>query len=238
MKLTILHTNDLHGALTPEKAARIREIKAAAENPILLDSGDCIKAGNLAVPLKPEKAWRLLAEAGCDAGTIGNRESHILEPAFLAKLAGARHPLIVANLRKKDGPRPLEGSVALERFGLRIGLVGVMVPMVTERMALQSASAYLWDLPIPAARALAEALRPRVDCLIALTHIGLAQDRDLAEACPLFDLILGGHSHTVLEQPLRIGQTSICQGGSHGKFVGRYVWEKGTGLVESGLIPL
>jgi 2',3'-cyclic-nucleotide 2'-phosphodiesterase (5'-nucleotidase family) len=51
-------------------------------------------------------------------------------------------------------------------------------------------------------------------------------------------VIFGGHSHTVLEQPLRICDTWIVQGGSHARFVGRYIWVKGFGLVESELIPL
>jgi 2',3'-cyclic-nucleotide 2'-phosphodiesterase (5'-nucleotidase family) len=79
-------------------------------------------------------------------------------------------------------------------------------------------------------------LRARVDLLIALTHIGLSNDKKLAEACPEIDLILGGHSHTVLDAPLMIGKTAICQTGSHGRFFGRYVWSEGA-LVEAELIP-
>ena len=100
-----------------------------------------------------------------------------------------------------------------------------MVPMVTERMATQAASAYLWDPPIAAATILAKKLRREVDCLIALTHIGLAQDRKLAQECPLFDLILGGHSHDVLETPEQIGNTYICQTGSHGRYAGVSGWD-------------
>jgi 2',3'-cyclic-nucleotide 2'-phosphodiesterase (5'-nucleotidase family) len=111
------------------------------------------------------------------------------------------------------------------------------VPMVTERMASRHASAYIWDPPIPVAATLAEALRPKVDCLIALTHIGHRQDLELASSCPLFDLILGGHSHTVLEEPVRVGDTFVCQGGSHGRFIGKYRWS-GKGSLEGGLIGL
>lgn len=210
-----------------------------AEDALLLDSGDCIKAGNLAIPMGEDPAWARLERAGCAAGVLGNRETHPLRTGFDAKLRGARHPLLCANLRAKGGGEPpLPGTLTLERCGIRVGLVGVMVPMVTERMASAAVSAYLWDPPIATAQAQAERLRPEVDLMIALTHIGHKQDLELARQCPLFDLILGGHSHTVLETPVKVGSTDVCQGGSHGRFVGRYVWEEGKGLVEAALIPL
>ena len=238
MKLTIFHTNDLHGKLTQEKAERIRELRSTGAHSLLFDSGDCIRAGNLAVPTSPDPAWELLALAGCDCGTLGNRETHILASAFKSKIAGAKHPLICANLREKNGVRPLPGSITFDIAGLTIGIVGAMVPMVTERMASRVASAYLWDPPIPCAVAEAAKLRESVDLLVALTHIGYKQDLTLAEQCPAFDLILGGHSHTVLEQPAKVGSTWICQGGAFGAYIGRYTLDSKLRLTRAELIPL
>lgn len=113
-----------------------------------------------------------------------------------------------------------------------------MVPMVTERMATQRASSYLWDPPIPTAVRLAKELRPHVDCLIALTHIGISKDRELAQQTDLFDLILGGHSHTVLEKPEIVAGTPIFQTGSHGRFAGVIEWEPGRGVTSSNLVAL
>lgn len=234
--ITILHTNDLHGKLSEEKLAVLLRERASAD--LYFDTGDLISAGNLAIPLAPDRAWPRLAEARCTASVLGNRESHVLTSAFTMKLAGATHPTLVANLRRRDGGSTgLAASLELEVRWLRVGVFGVMVPMVTERMASRAASAFLWDQPIPVAAEVAAELRPRVDLLIALTHIGIAQDRKLAEAVPEIDLILGGHSHTVLEQPERIGSTWICQGGSHGRFIGRYVWDTdGKSLAASELM--
>ena len=117
-------------------ADRIRAWKTEAGQDVLyFDSGDCIKAGNLAVPLKPEVAWPRLARAGCDGSTLGNRESHPLELPFQAKLQGVKHPIWVGNLTKKSGQAPFEGSTSFPRAGIRIGVLGVMVPIVTARMA-------------------------------------------------------------------------------------------------------
>jgi 2',3'-cyclic-nucleotide 2'-phosphodiesterase (5'-nucleotidase family) len=103
-------------------------------------------------------------------------------------------------------------------------------------MASRAVSAYIWDQPIPTAQRIVAELRPKVDLLIALTHIGYGQDQELAEACPGIDIILGGHSHTVLKEPVRVNDTEICQGGSHGRYAGVYHWENGR--LSGGLVPL
>jgi len=237
--LTILHLNDLHGGFGPERAAVVQALRD--ENPagtLVVDCGDAIRAGNLAIPLRPEAVWADLAAAGVEVGTLGNRESHVMESVFRRKLEGASHALLVANLFHRDGSRPLPDRLILERAGLRIGLVGAMVPMVTERMATAAASAYRWTPPIPAIAAVAQELRSEVDVVIALTHIGHRQDRALAEAVPELDWILGGHSHTVLAHPERVGRVWIAQTGSHGRFVGRYRWSPSEGLLEAELVPL
>lgn len=235
--MVFLHTNDLHGALDDALADRLATMRAEAD--LLVDSGDAIKAGNLAVPLRPDPAWPRLARAGCDIGTLGNRESHVLEAAFRAKLEGLSHPIVCANLRERgNGRLVFPASKVLAVAGSRVGFVGGMVPMVTESMATKVASAYLWDDPVPAIVAKAKALRSQVDALVAITHIGFKRDQELAERCPELDLIFGGHSHTVLDEPARSGDTWIVQGGSHARWVGRYRFEPGVGITEAQLIPL
>jgi 5'-nucleotidase len=223
--MTFLHTNDFHGTLNGPRLERLRQLREGKD--LYFDSGDAIKAGNLAIPFRPDPVWPILAELGCTASSLGNRETHVLEAGFKKKIEGATHPLLCANLTRKGGERPLPASLLIEVRGIRVGVLAVMVPMVTARMKTQAASAYLWEPPIRTAVSLAQAMRPNVDLLIALTHIGYRQDLLLAEACPALDVVFGGHSHTVLEEPERIGDTWICQGGSHGRFAGVYTWEGG-----------
>src|SRR5471030_976860 len=177
----------MHGTLSPPVFEILSGLRKNAD--LYFDSGDAIKTGNLGIPLKPEPVWHMLDRLRCTESLLGNRETHILESAFKAKLAGATHPILCANLRKKDGSFPLPRFLKLEVNGYKVGVIGVMVPMVTERMATRAASAYLWDQPIPTACALAEELRPEVDLLICLTHIGHRQDLDLAAKCPSLDVI-------------------------------------------------
>lgn len=205
---------------------------------LYFDCGDCIKSGNLAIPIKPDPVWPRLAALNCTANVIGNRESHPLEAPFKAKIAGASHPILCANLkRRNNGEQVLPGTLVLDVRGIKVGIFAVMVAMVTERMATRVASQFLWDDPIKTAQRLAREMRPQVDCLIALTHIGYKKDQLLAAACPEIDIIFGGHSHTVLESAEMVGNTAICQAGSHGRFAGICTWSQ-TGQVKSQLISL
>jgi 2',3'-cyclic-nucleotide 2'-phosphodiesterase (5'-nucleotidase family) len=63
-----------------------------------------------------------------------------------------------------------------------------------------------------------------VDVVIGLTHVGHRVDQQLAEKVSGLNIILGGHSHTVLQCPVQVGNAWIAQGGSHGRFAGVYEW--------------
>ncbi len=224
--IKILHTNDLHGSLDDAREASLARLRAGSD--LYFDTGDAVKSGNLGLPLRPEPVWERFARLNLTAGVIGNRETHILERGFKAKLAGATSPILCANLRTKAGEYPLPAEMLILVGDLRVGVFAVSVPMVTERMASKAASFYLWDQPIKVAAECVSRLRPHVDVVIGLTHIGHRQDLVLAEAVPGIDILLTGHSHTVLETPLQVGNTWICQGGSHAKFAGLYEWKNGT----------
>jgi 2',3'-cyclic-nucleotide 2'-phosphodiesterase (5'-nucleotidase family) len=230
--IRILHTNDFHGTLDEARLAKLAAMRAEAD--FYFDSGDAIRAGNLAIPLAQEPVWGRLAELDCTASVLGNRESHPLEAGFRAKIAGASHPLLCANLRTKDGGHPLSPSMTLVVGGIRVTVIGVMVPMVTERMASRVVSHYLWDAGIPTVAK--EVARADADLVIVLSHLGIAKDREMAQTVEGIDIILGGHSHTVLAEPERVGRCFICQGGSHGRFAGRYEWANAN--LTGGLVPL
>lgn len=236
--LRILHTNDFHGKLNERRFGLLKPLREEAD--LYFDCGDAIKCGNLAIPVSPDPAWAHLQALDCTASVPGNRESHPLAMGMRAKFAGVSHPILCANWFDKSGVSVFARSQCFEVRGVRVGVFGVMVPIATRRMTLYPASQYEWTQPIEAAREVAAALRPECDLLIALTHIGLPQDRRLAEACPELDLILGGHSHDVLESPEVIGRVSICQTGSHGRFVGKIkaVRSSSGWSVQNRLLPL
>ena len=220
--IRILHTNDLHGKLTEEKSRHLLQLRGEVD--LYFDSGDAIRSGNLAIPTHPDPVWPLFAKARITASTPGNRESHVLKSVVNQKFEGSTHPVLCANWKCKQGELFFPSSTIFEVNSLKVGVFGVMVPMVTKKMITASASQFLWTNPLDAAKKEVQNLRSQVDLLIALTHIGFTQDQLLAKQCPDIDLILGGHSHTVLDQPVTIDSCSICQTGSHGRYLGVYDW--------------
>lgn len=223
-RVVILHTNDLHNHLKAPAAERIRSLKEAEHNVLLLDAGDAISAGNIYFRPGGEPILELMSSAGYDAMVMGNREFHFLQIGLKAKLASASFSILSANLRgaKSDIDLPVKSHIIKELDnGVRVGIIGLSVPMITEKMLSRKVSSYVFDDPVEAAERLVPRLAGQVDLLVALTHIGLKNDRRLAEAVPDIDLIVGGHSHDVLEQPEKVGWTDIVQAGWFAQHIGR-----------------
>ncbi|MCS6830256.1 MAG: metallophosphatase [Armatimonadota bacterium] len=252
--LVILHTNDLHNRLIrrPERAARLRDLVqqerdgvqdkfgTCPDGILLLDAGDAVGAGNLTYTPGGEPILDIMSDLGYNAMTIGNREFHFTETGFISTLNRARFPILCANIRSRGDARlPVQSHVIMDTSVGRVGIFGLTVPLITERMLSQHVSAYVFDDPIHRGCEVAEELRSRADLLIALTHIGLTQDVRLAQSTGAIDLIVGGHSHSVLEQPLWAGGVPIVQAGCHARYLGRVEVQLDAPVrVKGQLIPL
>ncbi|MGO8670726.1 MAG: bifunctional metallophosphatase/5'-nucleotidase [Capsulimonadaceae bacterium] len=225
----ILHTNDFHNHLTDVQAARIAATRAELRDVLLLDSGDAVSAGNVGVRPGGEPILDLMSEAGYDAMTLGNREFHVAEALLKHKIRRAQFPILCANIRWREdrGDRlPVQPFIIKGLpCGVSIGVIGVTVPMVTTRMAARVVSAFVFDDPVDAVRELIPTIKPDVDMLMALTHIGIREDERLAAACPELDLIVGGHSHVMLSRPEVVGKVPIVQAGWFGHYLGHVTAE-------------
>jgi len=257
-RLVIFHTSDIHNRLTAERARSLHDLKARAPDSLMLDSGDAIWAGNLFWRPGGEPVLDLMNEVPYDAMCLGNREFHFLRAGLESKTSRARFPVVSANLRgignwelgigncgspntqhptPNTRPRP---CLVFERGGVRVGVFGVSVPCITQRMLVRRLADFYFANPIEAAREIVPKLRDECDLVVALTHIGIKLDRELAESVPGIDLILGGHAHTVTDPSERVGQTWILHHGSHCKYVGRVELDVTSERVDvkSELIPL
>jgi len=227
--LHLLHTNDFHNHLSVAQAQSIRQAKAELENVLLLDSGDAISVGNVGVRPGGEPILTLMSETGYDAMTLGNREFHVAEALLRLKIGKAAFPVLCANIhwREDQGETlpTVPHLITTAPNGLRVGVFGLTVPMVTRRMTARLVSAFVFDDPVSAARKQIGHLRPQVDALIALTHIGLREDERLAAACPELDLVIGGHSHHVLYDLKMVSGVPIAQAGWFGHWLGRTLLE-------------
>jgi 2',3'-cyclic-nucleotide 2'-phosphodiesterase (5'-nucleotidase family) len=222
--LSIVHTNDFHNQLDVERAEVLRgAVHSLQGKPyLLLDAGDAIKAGNVDFNPLGEPILDRMSDLGYHAMTMGNREFHVWGQGLQTKINRARFPVLSANVRpKKEGTAlPVVPHATFEVGGLFVKVFGLTVPMVTERSKAAPLSEFLFDDPIVTAKAQVTALRYGADVLIALTHIGLPQDKRLAEAVTGIDLIIGGHSHDTLSEPLWVNGTPIVQTGSHARNYG------------------
>jgi 2',3'-cyclic-nucleotide 2'-phosphodiesterase (5'-nucleotidase family) len=220
-RVVVFHTSDLHDKLTPEIADRLRELKASVPDSLMLDSGDALRAGNI-FWLPKEPAIDLMNSVPYDAMCMGNREYHFLRAGLMAKTSGAKFPILSANLRaaKADSPLPVEPWVVIERGGVKIGIVGLTIPCITERMMVKRLAQYYFARPLDAAKAVVPEVRQRCDLVIALTHLPAGADHDVASKVPGMDVIMAGHSHTIAD-PERVDDTTILRHGAWARHVGK-----------------
>lgn len=224
----ILHTNDMHNRLTPQKAAFLKGLKQHfAPDVLLFDAGDAIGSGNLGARGK-EPVLTLMAECGYDAMAMGNRESHPTQFALQKKLKDARVPVLAANLRYKQDKRP--PRIVEEFLEIALGeededeefivtVIGLAPQMTSPDSWWAKMTDFTFDDPLKTGPGLAKKLRPDTDLLIALTHIGYERDIELC-ASPDIDLVIGGHSHRAVSPPERHGHAYLAATEANATHVG------------------
>jgi len=223
--LTLIHTNDIHSHFEEafRIAAYIREIKerCPSDDLLLLDCGDFLDRARMETEGTNGGANRaLLDHLGYDAVGMGNNEGLSYTREQLDELfAGAPYPVVCANLIETGtGTHPewMKPYAIIERAGLRVALLG-----------LTAAFGDFYELlgwtatdPLQAAERYVPELRRQADLVVILSHLGLRHDERMASAVDGIDLILGAHTHHLLEVPLRVGNTMICAAGKFGRYVG------------------
>ncbi len=216
MTITILHTNDVHahvdewvtGGVTVGGAARLASVveglRAGEENVLLFDAGDQFMGTLFYRVYRSAVLTATMNALGYDAMVVGNHEFDD-GPTELARfIASANFPVLGANVTVTGTDSPLLGLLAatavITLSGEPVGIVGLTTPdtVVLSNPGLDVEFAD----PIDTARlAVAELADRGIDKIIALTHLGYSQDIALARAVPELDVIVGGHSHTLLRNP-------------------------------------
>jgi|GEM_PF-205962 len=263
-RLTIFHTSDIHNKLTSSLANHLKDLKENNPECLMLDSGDAIWAGNLIWRPGGEPVFDLMNSVPYDAMCMGNREFHFRTIGLRAKVFRSQFPILSANLRKAQEALPdlldllkdtnitrhptacknqdeiINGVAKFNVHNVSIIVFGLTVPCITEQMLVKKISNYYFEHPINAALEIVPKLRPRCDFLVALTHIGIKGDRELASSVRGIDLILGGHTHIVTSEPEWVSGTCILHHGCHANYVGRVDidWKPGKFSINNELIPL
>ncbi|UVI31861.1 bifunctional metallophosphatase/5'-nucleotidase [Paenibacillus spongiae] len=226
-EVVLLYSNDIHSRL--EQAAKMASYIADTrrmhgnDRVLAIDIGDHMDRMRLETEGSDGQVnIDLLNEAGYEAVTLGNNEglTFTLEQLERAYNEQAKFVALCANMRRTEsGTRPewLLPSSIIRKGGIRIGLIGVTAAFSDFYTLLG------WDVtdPLEAVQAQVSRLRNRVDVLVVMSHLGLTLDRRMAQEVSGIDLILGGHTHHLLEQPELIGTTRVCAAGKFGEYIGR-----------------
>jgi 5'-nucleotidase / UDP-sugar diphosphatase len=206
---TILHLNDVY-EITPGDAgragglARVGGFRARlkAQDPTLLTTlgGDFVSPSALGTArvngeqLRGRQMVAVLNIVGIDWATFGNHEFDLPEAALRARLAEARFKLVSSNVPDASGalfPNTVRTAIVpIKTPGgvVRVGLIGLTIDTNKQPWVRYAP-------PIDAAESAIAEIKGKYDVLVALTHLSLAGDQQLAEQVPDVDLILGGHEH-------------------------------------------
>jgi 5'-nucleotidase len=246
-KLTILHTNDMHCHLESFTGGRydgkggltnlcrmVDKIRKQEDNVLLLDAGDMFQGTPYFNFYKGELMIKLMSEVGYDAGTIGNHEFDNGLEGIANVLPKAKFPIVNANydfsetiLRDTFKPYTI-----VNKAGLKVGIYGIGI----ELHGLVAPTNYgktHFENPVSAALDIeAELKEEGCDLIICLSHLGHKykgddiSDYTLAGATKNTDLIIGGHTHTFLKEPVALSnkegkQVLVGQAGWGALMLGR-----------------
>jgi len=228
--LRILHVNDFHGFAEPYKpygsdemlggmawlASTVEELRS--EKPtLLLSAGDMIQGNNWANLFQGESVIELMNAMKFDAMVTGNHEFDFGRDVLRNRIAQAKFPLLAANVEGIEGLKPY---LLKEINGIKIAVIGVVTDETPLTTHPRNVIGLKFIAPEEALNRYVSELRPKVDLIIVLSHLGHNVDRIIAEKVKGIDVIVGGHSHTKVEQPVLIGTTVVLQAWEHGKALG------------------
>ena len=250
--LVILHTNDTHSTVMPlnknladtmladrggflRRAAMINEERAKNPDLLLFDSGDFSQGSSYYTMFQGDVEVGLMNQMGYDAATIGNHEFDFGLDNMIRLFKMCKFPIICSNYdfgdtELKDIVKPY---TVIKRNGVKIG-VFALCPKLDGLVFTKNYEPLVYLDPVTVAQQMVDQLKQKekVDVVICISHLGWTKkdftDDKLIQGTRGIDLVLGGHSHTYLQQLEYVNDLDghavpVDQNGKHGAFVGRLV---------------
>jgi len=240
--ITIVHTNDTHSRVLSSSseigfakiATKVNEIRSTKENVLVLDAGDTFHGQTIATLVKGESIARIMNIIKYDAMVPGNHDFNYGQERLLELEKLTDFPIIAANVTKADGSAFLTPYIIKEFNGVKVGIFGLSTPETTYKTHPNNVKGLNFEDPVAVAEKMVKELEGKADIIIALCHLGLDESsvdtsKLVAEKVKGIDLIVDGHSHTVLTEGRKVGDTLIAQTGEYGKNIGvvELVYENG-----------
>ncbi|MCD8033835.1 MAG: bifunctional metallophosphatase/5'-nucleotidase [Alistipes sp.] len=224
--LVVLSTNDMHAKIQnfPRLAAAVEACRDTAQLVLLVDAGDRW-TGNAYVDKTPAPGMPMIAlmnRLGYDVGTLGNHEFDHGQ-AFLGRMIDSMDfEVVCANVVSDTCTFPqLPPYVVIEEGGIRVGFIGVVTNYEGPGHPAGNAASFKGlEFPDPQQMAMkyAAELRPKVDVLVLVSHMGDDRDAELLGRETLFDVVIGGHTHQEIDS--LINGTLLTQTGKYLNNVG------------------
>ena len=224
--LVVLSTNDIHARIQrfPQLAAAVEACRDTAQFVLLVDAGDRWTGNAFVdkVPAPGKPVIELMNDLGYDAATFGNHEFDHGQAYLGRMLDSTGFRVVCANCISDTCTFPqVAPYTVLRRGGIRIGIVGAVTNYEGPGHPAGNKSSFIGlAFPDPQAEAMkyAAELRPKVDVLILLSHMGDDRDMELLAKETRFDLVVGGHTHVELDT--LVNGTLLTQTGRNLRNVG------------------
>ncbi len=206
-----------------------KNIETASQSPIFLFEGGDIMLGKKGSLQNGHAEYGSLAALGFDAGVLGNHDFDG-GVSVLAKLGPElKFPVLASNITFKDAvidsfyPK----TKIIKKGDVSVGVFGLVTPGLKALISDPDGFDIERDIVKKAGECVRDLRAQGVDAVVALNHIGLDLDKKLAAAVPGIDVIVGGHSHDAVKEPLFIknpqgSRTLIGQAGLNGSYAGRF----------------
>ena len=243
------------------------DAKSKGMETVRLDAGDFLEGTLAYFPDHGQNILKAFQSLGFDAVALGNHDWMMGAQNLDASFAAAPFPFPVLSANTELSPylvnlnKQISDTAEIVRDGIKIGIVGLSTDEIAYKW-ITKVDSYKRDMKILDYRdsfdkhgneymgignEAAHDLRKNNDLVIALTHIGIDEDRKLAASSEDIDLIVGGHSHTILSAPVLVTNEKgekipVVQTGVNGKFIGKILIEVVPGkkpkLISYELVPV
>ncbi|UHA75065.1 bifunctional metallophosphatase/5'-nucleotidase [Paenibacillus sp. 481] len=231
MHLTIGHTNDVHGHITEDTrgkemgyaklATLMKALREENKNTLLIDAGDMIQ-GTIYVNLsKGESVTDVVYPLGYDMMVAGNHEFDFGHEQLTKLTKMFKFPVLGANVFDAQGKPMLKPYVIKEIEGKKFAFLGLVTDETPITTHPDNVKGLKFEDTVETAKQWVPKLQKEADHVILVSHSGLAQDRKIAQEVKGVDLIIGGHSHTQLNEPELVNGVYIVQDWEYSKSLGR-----------------
>lgn len=243
VRLLILHTNDMHAQYIPLPAfwvegddkpliggfaamdAYIDRERAKGLPTLLMDAGDLMTGTPISDVVHKGVMGGLLfdimEDMGFDIMTLGNHEFDNGQENVYKFYDVAHFPIINANLRRDGKLITPTAYEIIEIAGLKVGVIGLMTEQFFEVVLKSNIEGLEFVNSVEVTQEIVNKIDPLTDLIVLLTHAGVDEDKRWAREIRGIDLIIGGHQHRRLTEPLVENNVLIVQTGSRTANLGR-----------------